>query len=204
MSPSRAWPNNHLPHLHAAGSPHRRGSAQPASIAASRNQACSTSRSSSQNRVAPSPGSSRKIRWSRHRSLSIACTCARGLAAAKKTATLLARHIGVPSHHVFIGSTGVIGRVLPVNRITKGIPQLLTHLSDRGGLDAARAIMTTDLRPKSIAIQDSIGGCLITIGGMAKGSGMIHPNMATMLAYFTTDASITRSALQQAISLAVN
>ncbi len=133
-----------------------------------------------------------------------ACTGAKGLAAAKKTATLLARHIGVPSHHVFIGSTGVIGRVLPVNRITKGLPQLLTHLSDRGGLDAARAIMTTDLRPKSIAIQDSIGGCLITIGGMAKGSGMIHPNMATMLAYFTTDASITRSALQQAISLAVN
>jgi glutamate N-acetyltransferase/amino-acid N-acetyltransferase len=133
-----------------------------------------------------------------------ACTGAKGLAAAKKTARLLARHIGVPSHHVFIGSTGVIGRVLPVDRIVKGIPQLLTQLSDHGGRDAARAIMTTDLRPKSIAVQDSIGGCLITIGGMAKGSGMIHPNMATMLAYFTTDASITRNALEQALTLAVN
>ena len=133
-----------------------------------------------------------------------ACTGVKGLAAAKKSATLVARHMSIPSRHVFIGSTGVIGRVLPVDRIIKGIPQLLTQLSDRGGLDAARAIMTTDLRPKSIALQDTIGSRLITIGGMAKGSGMIHPNMATMLAYFTTDASITRSALQQALSLAVN
>ncbi len=132
------------------------------------------------------------------------CTGAKGLAAAKQTATMVARHMSIPSHHVFIGSTGVIGRVLPVDRIIKGIPQLLTQLSDRGGLDAARAIMTTDIRPKSIALQDTIGGRLITIGGMAKGSGMIHPNMATMLAYFTTDASITRNALQQALSLAVN
>jgi glutamate N-acetyltransferase/amino-acid N-acetyltransferase len=133
-----------------------------------------------------------------------ACTGARGLAAAKKTATVVARHLRIPAHHVFIGSTGVIGRALPVNRIVKGIPQLLSQLSDRGGLDAARAIMTTDLRPKSIVLQDSIGSRLITIGGMAKGSGMIHPNMATMLAYFTTDTSITRSALQQALSLAIN
>src|SRR5580765_4574372 len=133
-----------------------------------------------------------------------ACTGTKGLAAAKKTATVLARHMGVPSQHVFIGSTGVIGRVLPVDRILKGIPQLLTHLSDRGGPDAARAIMTTDLRPKSIALQDTIGGRLITIGGMAKGSGMIHPNMATMLGYFTTDASITSRALQQALVRAVN
>ena len=133
-----------------------------------------------------------------------ACTGAKGLAAAKHTATSVARHMGIPSHHVFIGSTGVIGRALPVNRIIKGIPRLLTRLSDRGGLDAARAIMTTDLRSKSIALQDTIGGRLITIGGMAKGSGMIHPNMATMLAYFTTDASITRSALQQALGLAIN
>jgi glutamate N-acetyltransferase / amino-acid N-acetyltransferase len=133
-----------------------------------------------------------------------ACTGAKGLAAAKKTATVLARHMGIPSQQVFIGSTGVIGRRLPVDRIVKGIPQLLTQLSDRGGLDAARAIMTTDLRPKSIALQDTIDGRLITIGGIAKGSGMIHPNMATMLAYFTTDASITKSALQRVLSLAAN
>jgi glutamate N-acetyltransferase/amino-acid N-acetyltransferase len=133
-----------------------------------------------------------------------ACTGAKGLAAAKKTARVVARHLSIPSHHVFIGSTGVIGRALPVHRIVKGIPQLLIQLSDRGGLDAARAIMTTDLRPKSIVLQDSIGSRLITIGGMAKGSGMIHPNMATMLAYFTTDTSITRGALQRALSLAIN
>lgn len=133
-----------------------------------------------------------------------ACTGAKGLAAAKGTAMSVARHMNIPSHHVFIGSTGVIGRVLPVSRIIKGIPRLLTQLSEHGGLDAARAIMTTDLRPKSIALQDTIGGRLVTIGGMAKGSGMIHPDMATMLAYFTTDVSITRSALQQALILAVN
>ena len=133
-----------------------------------------------------------------------ACTGASGLAAAKKTAQVLARHMGIPSHHVFIGSTGVIGRAFPVDRIVKGIPRLLNQLSDHGGLDAARAILTTDLRPKTIALQDSIGGRLITIGGMAKGSGMIHPDMATMLAYFTTDASITRRALQRALTLAVN
>jgi len=132
-----------------------------------------------------------------------ACTGAKGLSDAKKTARLLARGIGVPAHQIFIGSTGVIGRVLPVDRIITGMPQLLTRLSEHGGPDAAKAIMTTDIRPKSIAIQDIIGNRLITIGGMAKGSGMIHPNMATMLAYFTTDASITRRALQQALSLAV-
>ena len=133
-----------------------------------------------------------------------ACTGANGLAAAKKTAALVARHVGVPSHQVFIGSTGVIGRVLPLNRIMKGIPNVFSQLNDRGGPDAARAIMTTDLRPKSIALQDTIGGRLITIGGMAKGSGMIHPNMATMLGYLTTDASITRNALQRALTLAAN
>ena len=133
-----------------------------------------------------------------------ACTGAKGLAAAKKTATLVARYVGVPAHQIFIGSTGVIGRVLPLNRIMKGIPNVFSQLSDRGGPDAARAIMTTDLRPKSIVLQDTIGGRLITIGGMAKGSGMIHPNMATMLGYFTTDASITKSALQRALTLAAN
>jgi glutamate N-acetyltransferase / amino-acid N-acetyltransferase len=133
-----------------------------------------------------------------------ACTGAKGLAAAMKTATVLARHIGVPTQHVFIGSTGVIGRVLPVDRIVKAIPKLLAQLSDHGGPDAARAIMTTDFRPKTIVLQETTGRHVITLGGMAKGSGMIHPNMATMLAYLTTDASITRSALQRALSLAAN
>ena len=133
-----------------------------------------------------------------------ACTGREGLAAARLTAAVLARQMGIPRHEVFIGSTGVIGRELPVRHIIDGLPRLLTQLSDRGGIEAAKAIMTTDLRPKSIALQDTIGGRLITIGGMAKGSGMIHPNMATMMAYFTTDASITKRALQQALTLAVD
>lgn len=133
-----------------------------------------------------------------------ACTGATGLAAAKKTASLVAKQLGVPTSQIFIGSTGVIGRALPVDRIVTGIPQLFTQLSDHGGPDAAKAIMTTDLRPKSIVLQDTIGSRLITIGGMAKGSGMIHPNMATMLGYFTTDAAITTRALQRALSLAAN
>jgi glutamate N-acetyltransferase / amino-acid N-acetyltransferase len=133
-----------------------------------------------------------------------ACTGAKGLTAAKLTAMSVARHMNIPSQQVFIGSTGIIGRVLPIDRIINGIPQLVAQLSDHGGMDAARAIMTTDLRPKSVALQDTIGGRLITIGGMAKGSGMIHPNMATMLAYFTTDASITKSALQRSLRLATD
>ncbi len=133
-----------------------------------------------------------------------ACTGAKGLTAAKLTAVSVARHMNIPSQQVFIGSTGIIGRVLPIDRIINGIPQLVAQLSDHGGMDAARAIMTTDLRPKSVALQDTIGGRLITIGGMAKGSGMIHPNMATMLAYFTTDVSITKSALQRSLRLATD
>ena len=133
-----------------------------------------------------------------------ACTGAQGMAAAKKTAALVARHFSIPSYQVFIGSTGVIGRALPVDRIVKSLPTLFGRLRPNGGSEAARAILTTDLKPKSVAVQDTIDGRLITIGGMAKGSGMIHPNMATMLGYLTTDASITKAALQQALTLAVD
>ncbi len=133
-----------------------------------------------------------------------ACTGQPGLMAAIQTASRLARSLDVSTHQVFIGSTGVIGRRLPVERILRGIPQLVADLSRRRGLMAARAIMTTDLRPKSVAVQDRINGAIVTIGGMAKGSGMIHPNMATMLGYLTTDAAIARPALQQALVAAVN
>jgi glutamate N-acetyltransferase/amino-acid N-acetyltransferase len=112
--------------------------------------------------------------------------------------------LNIPTHEVFVGSTGVIGRPLPVDRILRGIPQLVTRCTHRNGLPAARAIMTTDLRPKTIALHQSINGGTITIGGMAKGSGMIHPDMATMLGYLTTDAAITRTALQKALLAAVN
>ena len=133
-----------------------------------------------------------------------ACTGRQGMAAARKMATLVARRLARPVHEVFIGSTGVIGRALPVNRIVKALPALFDRLSHRGGLEAARAILTTDLKPKSVVRRARITGRMITIGGMAKGSGMIHPNMATMLGYFTTDALITRAALQRALGEAVD
>jgi glutamate N-acetyltransferase/amino-acid N-acetyltransferase len=133
-----------------------------------------------------------------------ACTGRQGMAAAHKTASLVARTLGSPVHEVFIGSTGVIGRALPVDRIVKALPDLFSHLSRTGGAAAARAILTTDLQPKSVVRRTRINGNIITIGGMAKGSGMIHPDMATMLGYLTTDASITRTALQRALAQAVD
>jgi len=128
-----------------------------------------------------------------------ACTGPQGMSAARKTAALVARRLSSPIEEVFIGSTGVIGRTLPVDRIVKALPALFDQLSSRNGALAARAILTTDLKPKSVVRRAHIAGRMITVGGMAKGSGMIHPNMATMLGYLTTDASITRTALQRAL-----
>ncbi|MFO0701025.1 MAG: bifunctional glutamate N-acetyltransferase/amino-acid acetyltransferase ArgJ [Nitrospira sp.] len=133
-----------------------------------------------------------------------ACTGPQGLASAITMARAVAEQLSVPLHHVFVGSTGVIGRTLPIDHITTAIPTLFSRLSVKGGAQAAQAIMTTDLRPKTVSVQARIGGQLITIGGMAKGSGMIHPDMATMLAYFTTDAHIMPSALQQALKAAAD
>lgn len=133
-----------------------------------------------------------------------ACTGKQGLVAAKAMATAVAEQLSIPVHHVFVGSTGVIGRVLPVDRITTAVPRLVARLSIPGGDHAAQAILTTDLRPKTVARQAKIGGHIVTIGGMAKGSGMIHPNMATLLAYLTTDAAIAPAALQSALKSAVD
>lgn len=163
------------------------------------------------NQVAAAPVILDRLHLKRHRGRAIlvnsgnanACTGKRGLAAAKTMAELVAQPLGVPVEEVFIGSTGVIGRVLPIQRIKTGVPTLLSRLRRRGGRDAARAILTTDLRPKTTAVRIPIGGRTVTIGGMAKGSGMIHPNMATMLAYLTTDAAIAPAALQRALTAAV-
>jgi glutamate N-acetyltransferase/amino-acid N-acetyltransferase len=133
-----------------------------------------------------------------------ACTGRHGLAAARKTASLVAGRLRRPIHEVFVGSTGVIGRALPVERIVKALPALFDQLSAQGGKAAARAILTTDLTPKSVVRRTRIDGRTITIGGMAKGSGMIHPDMATMLGYLTTDAAITRKALHKALLSAVD
>ncbi|OQW36785.1 MAG: hypothetical protein A4E19_21410 [Nitrospira sp. SG-bin1] len=133
-----------------------------------------------------------------------ACTGEQGLVAAKAMATTVAQQLSIPVHQVFVGSTGVIGRVLPIDRITAAIPLLIARLSVPGGEHAAQAILTTDLRPKTVTRQAKIGGRVVTVGGMAKGSGMIHPNMATMLAYLTTDAAIAPAALQQALKSTVD
>jgi glutamate N-acetyltransferase / amino-acid N-acetyltransferase len=133
-----------------------------------------------------------------------ACTGDQGLVAAKAMATAVAEQLTIPVHQVFVGSTGVIGRVLPIERITAAVPTLVAQLGIPGGDQAAQAILTTDLRPKTVAKREKIGGRVVTIGGMAKGSGMIHPNMATMLAYLTTDAAIAPAALQQALKAAAN
>ena len=133
-----------------------------------------------------------------------ACTGAQGLKAAEAMAAAVAQGLAIPVTHVFVGSTGVIGRVLPIDRVKEGIPTLIAKLSRTGGRQAAQAILTTDLRPKTVVVQARIGGKVLTIGGMAKGSGMIHPNMATMLGYLTTDAAIAPAALQRALKSAVD
>jgi glutamate N-acetyltransferase / amino-acid N-acetyltransferase len=127
-----------------------------------------------------------------------------GLKDAREMAHLVARELAISKQCVFVGSTGVIGVPLPMPALRKGIPVLAARLRKTGHRDAAQAIMTTDTRPKTIAVQQRIGGKLVTIGGMAKGSGMIHPNMATMLAYLTTDADIDQKALQKTLHTVVN
>ncbi|MEP7151097.1 MAG: bifunctional glutamate N-acetyltransferase/amino-acid acetyltransferase ArgJ [Nitrospira sp.] len=133
-----------------------------------------------------------------------ACTGPEGLRAATDMAQLVATALQSPLHTIFIGSTGVIGQALPLTCIKQGVSPLLARISRRGGREAAQAIMTTDLKPKQAAVRARLGGQMVTVGGMAKGSGMIHPNMATMLAYLTTDVAIGRRALQLALRRAVD
>lgn len=133
-----------------------------------------------------------------------ACTGPRGHADAEEMARLAARGLDARPRTVFVGSTGVIGQPLPMSCIRRGLPVLLQRLRRSGGREAARAIMTTDQRIKEVAVRDRIAGRLVTVGGMAKGAGMIHPDMATMLAYLSTDAAIAQSALQQSLRHAVN
>ena len=133
-----------------------------------------------------------------------ACTGAQGLANAKEVRKLTAHHLGLPSRLIYGGSTGVIGRSLPMPALRLGIPKVIAQLHRQNHAKAAEAIMTTDTTLKEIACQAKIGGQVVTIGGMAKGSGMIHPNMATMLAYLTTDAVIAPQALQRSLTQAVD
>jgi len=134
-----------------------------------------------------------------------ACTGQEGTAAAKRMAQLAADNLLISPSEVAVASTGVIGVPLPVEKIEKNIGALKASLrSDAAGHEAAlEAIMTTDTRKKEIAVEIEIGGKTVRIGAMAKGSGMIHPNMATMLAFITTDAAIMPSALDESLRRAV-
>lgn len=120
---------------------------------------------------------------------------------AKKAAMLLE----IPENAVFVGSTGVIGKQLPMDRILSGIETLVAakNSSLEAGHDAATAIMTTDTITKEIAVELELGGKKVTVGGMSKGSGMIHPNMCTMLAYITSDIAISKALLQEALSASI-
>lgn len=131
-----------------------------------------------------------------------ACTGAEGMEYCRETAEEAAKILGVDAKGVLIGSTGVIGMQLPIDRIKAGIAKLAEGRSAdlESGTEAAKAIMTTDTRKKEAAVRLEIGGKTVTIGGMAKGSGMIHPNMCTMLSFITTDAKISKKALQAALS----
>lgn len=131
-----------------------------------------------------------------------ACTGEEGMNYCAETAKEAAKALGVNEKSVLVGSTGVIGMQLPMDRVKAGIRELALSkkAGTEAGTQAALAIMTTDTRKKEAAVTVEIGDTIITIGGMAKGSGMIHPNMCTMLAFITTDAKISRKALQAALS----
>lgn len=130
-----------------------------------------------------------------------ACTGKQGMDCCKAEAECAGRLLGIPAMAVLVASTGVIGMQLPLDRIQAGIEKLAAAKSDtaEAGLNAAKAIMTTDTVPKQIAVQTTIGGKTVTLGGMCKGSGMIHPNMCTMLGFLTTDVNISRELLGKAL-----
>ncbi len=127
-----------------------------------------------------------------------------GMNAARTTCAALAKLLGCAPEQVLPYSTGVIMEPLPVDKIVAGMPQALANLKTDNWFDAAHAIMTTDIVAKAVSKQVQIGGKTVTVTGMSKGSGMIHPNMATMLGYIATDAAIAQPLLQQIVSEAAN
>ncbi len=131
-----------------------------------------------------------------------ACTGEEGMGYCRETAEEAAEVLGIPADSVLVASTGVIGMQLPMERLKKGIHLLkeVKGSSLEDGTAASKAIMTTDTVNKEIAVQVELGGKTVTIGGMCKGSGMIHPNMCTMLAFVTTDANISKEMLQACVS----
>ncbi len=130
-----------------------------------------------------------------------ACTGAEGMEYCQKTAEAVEGCLGIPANQVLVASTGVIGMQLPMEKLAAGIGAMAPNLArtGEGGHQAACAIMTTDTKPKEAAATFEVGGKTVTIGGMCKGSGMIHPNMCTMLGFLTTDLAISKELLQEAL-----
>jgi glutamate N-acetyltransferase / amino-acid N-acetyltransferase len=133
-----------------------------------------------------------------------ACTGERGLQDAAETSRHAARALGLRPEAVWVMSTGVIGQHLSMDKISAGVESAAERLSETGGHEAALAIMTTDTRPKEVAVRVNVAGKTVRIGGMCKGAGMIHPNMATMLCVIVTDALVAPDALQSALIAAVD
>jgi glutamate N-acetyltransferase/amino-acid N-acetyltransferase len=163
------------------------------------------------NRVQAAPilVSREHLRATRPRAVVVNSGCANaatgeaGLSDAREMAALTARAVGCRPEEVLVASTGVIGVRLPMDRLRSGIPAAAQCLSRDGGSAAARAIMTTDTRVKETAVELRLGGRTALVGGMAKGAGMIAPNLATLLAFFTTDAAVARPLLERALAAAV-
>ncbi len=122
-----------------------------------------------------------------------------GIAKAEKMCELAADALQLQPEDIIVASTGVIGQTLPIEPIAAAVPGLAEGLNEKGNTEAVKAIMTTDTQPKEIAVQFTAGGKVCTLGGMLKGSGMIHPNMATTLTFLTTDCAIEAALMQQAL-----
>lgn len=132
-----------------------------------------------------------------------ACTGKQGMNDAYKTREIAAKELGINADDVIVGSTGVIGVTLPMDKLEKGIKAAVADLSETGSINAANAIITTDTHCKTMTVKFDIGDAEVHMGAIAKGSGMIRPNMATMLCYITTDLNIEQSLLQKALSTCV-
>lgn len=132
-----------------------------------------------------------------------ACTGERGMADSLQATAALAERLGLPEAEVLLCSTGVIGVPIPMEILVAGLDPLVAALNPEGGGDAARAILTTDLVEKEIALEASLGGRVVRVGGMAKGSGMIHPAMATMLGFLTCDAGVPAPVWAEMVQRAV-
>lgn len=170
---------------------------------------CNTATVYTQNKVkgAPILVTNKNLEKSGNKSIAViansknANTCnADGIEKAEAMCELLAKELNIPKEQVIVASTGVIGQILPIEPIKTGIPKLVKELDYNKNIEAATAIMTTDTVKKEYAIEFEIDGIKCHLGGMAKGSGMIHPNMATTLNFITTDCAISSNLLQEALS----